>query len=51
MGSVYGVIIGLFLSFIFIVRIIAEEKMLIEELDGYLDYKIKVKYRLIPYFW
>jgi protein-S-isoprenylcysteine O-methyltransferase Ste14 len=28
-----------------------EEKMLVEELEGYVDYKKKVKYRLIPYIW
>jgi len=49
LGSVYGVIIGIFLSILFLIRITGEEKMLVEELDGYVDYKKKVKYRLIPY--
>ena len=33
------------------VRIINEEKLLTEQLDGYAEYKKKVKYRLIPFIW
>lgn len=33
------------------VRIINEEKVLESGLDGYTDYKKKVKYRLIPFIW
>ena len=33
------------------VRIIDEEKLLGTELDGYEEYKKRVKYRLIPYIW
>jgi protein-S-isoprenylcysteine O-methyltransferase Ste14 len=51
LGSIYGIIVGIFLSIIFVARIIGEERMLIVELDGYPDYKDKVKYRLIPYIW
>ena len=51
LGSVYGLIVGIFLSILFLIRITGEEKMLVEELDGYVDYKKKVKYRLIPYIW
>jgi len=32
-------------------RILGEEKMLLEELEGYADYQKKVKYRLIPGVW
>lgn len=50
-----GSLIGLIISFIalvaLIVRILGEEKMLIEELDGYQDYTMKVKYRLFPFIW
>ena len=42
---------GVFLSILFVARIMGEEKMLVEELEGYVDYKKKVKYRLIPYIW
>ncbi|AEG19385.1 methyltransferase family protein [Methanobacterium paludis] len=51
LGSVYGLIVGIFLSLLFVARITGEEKMLLEELEGYPDYKKKVKYRLIPYIW
>lgn len=51
LGSVYGFIIGIFLSLIFAARITGEEKMLTQELEGYPEYKNKVKYRLIPYIW
>lgn len=51
LGSLYGFIIGIFLSIIFFGRIIGEEKMLMEELEGYSEYKTKVKYRLIPHIW
>ena len=33
------------------VRIINEEKLLEKELEGYTEYKNKVKYRLIPFIW
>jgi protein-S-isoprenylcysteine O-methyltransferase Ste14 len=32
-------------------RILDEEKMLAQELDGYRDYTEKVHYRLLPYVW
>jgi len=51
MGSIYGFIISIILCLMFVIRIINEENMLVEELDGYAEYKKKVKYRLIPYVW
>lgn len=36
---------------IIIVRILNEEKVLSAQLDGYVEYKTKVKYRLIPLVW
>ena len=36
---------------IIIIRIINEEKVLTEKLDGYSEYRNKVKYRLIPFIW
>jgi len=32
-------------------RIKSEEEFLEKELDGYREYKQKVKYRLIPFVW
>jgi len=51
LGSFYGLVIGLILIFLLAGRIIGEERMLIKELEGYEDYKKKVKYRLIPFIW
>ena len=36
---------------VIIVRIFNEEKMLTAELNGYAEYKKRVKYRLIPFIW
>src|SRR5574344_403239 len=49
LGSLYGIFLGTILSLLLIPRIFGEEKMLEEELDGYKEYKQKVKYRLIPF--
>ncbi len=50
-----GSLVGLILTLIGMVliggRITGEEKMLAEELEGYAEYKHKVKYRLIPLVW
>lgn len=51
LGSIYGIIIGLMLLFLLVGRIIGEEIMLVNELEGYVEYKKKVKYRLIPFIW
>jgi protein-S-isoprenylcysteine O-methyltransferase Ste14 len=51
LGSIYGLIIGLIGSFLMAGRIIGEEKMLVDELEGYEGYKKKVRYRLIPFIW
>jgi protein-S-isoprenylcysteine O-methyltransferase Ste14 len=51
LGSLFGIIIGVLVLFLLAGRIIGEEKMLMNELEGYDDYKKKVKYRLIPFVW
>jgi len=51
LGSKYGILIGILMAFFIMVRIIGEEKALVEELEGYKDYKKRVKYRLIPFVW
>jgi protein-S-isoprenylcysteine O-methyltransferase Ste14 len=51
LGSVAGLIIGLIGLAMVIYRIIGEEKMLVNELEGYDEYKTKVKYRLVPLVW
>lgn len=34
-----------------VIRIINEEKLLTEELEGYAEYKKRVRYRLLPFIW
>ncbi len=51
LSSKCGVLIGAIISFLLAGRIIGEEKMLVEELEGYADYRKKVRYRLIPFVW
>jgi len=51
LGSMYSFLIFLAYPFIIAKRIKDEEKFLEKELDGYREYKQKVKYRLIPFIW
>ena len=51
MGSVFGLTFGILLTILLAVRCIGEEKMLINELEGYVEYKKKVKYRFFPFIW
>lgn len=52
LGSIYGFAVSFILLIpLFVMRIINEEKVLINELKGYQEYIEKVKYRLIPHVW
>lgn len=51
LGSIYSFIIFLSYPFIIAKRIKGEEEFLEKELDGYREYKQKVRYRLIPFVW
>ena len=51
LGSVYAFLIFLIYPFIIAKRIKHEEKFLEKELNGYREYKQKVKFRLIPFVW
>lgn len=51
LGSFWAFIVFLFYPVIIIFRIKYEEAFLTENLDGYRDYKEKVRYRLIPFVW
>ncbi|MBR7143098.1 MAG: isoprenylcysteine carboxylmethyltransferase family protein [Clostridia bacterium] len=51
LGSVYAFLIFLAYPFIIAKRIRHEEALLEKELDGYREYRQKVKYRLIPFVW
>ena len=51
LGSWYALIAFGFYPAIIIVRLKDEESLLTRELNGYAEYKQKVKYRLLPYIW
>lgn len=51
LGSLYGLLLTLIGTAVLIGRIIGEERMLTDELEGYAAYKQKVHYRLIPLIW
>lgn len=51
LGSIFSFLIFLAYPFIIAKRIRGEEKFLEKELNGYSEYKQKVKYRLIPFIW
>lgn len=51
LGSFWGIIPFALYPVVTVIRILNEEKVLTEGLDGYAEYKTKVKYRLIPFVW
>ena len=51
LGSVWAFVIFLAYPPIIAARIRSEEEFLEKELEGYSEYKNKVKYRLIPFVW
>ena len=51
LGSFWGLIPFALYPIIIVVRIFNEEKILTESLEGYSEYKTKVKYKLIPFIW
>ena len=51
LGSVFALLVFLVYPVIIAIRIKNEEQLLEEELEGYKEYKNKVRYRLIPFIW
>ncbi len=51
LGSIYSFFIFLAYPLIIAKRIKGEEEFLEKELEGYIEYKKKVKFRLIPFVW
>jgi len=51
LGSYWGLIPMALLPVALVLRILNEEKFLKEKLEGYKEYCLKTKYRLIPYIW
>lgn len=51
LGSIISFVIFLIYPFIIGIRIRNEEKVLEKDLEGYKEYKEKVKYKMIPFIW
>ena len=51
LGSLISFIVFLGYPILIAIRIINEEKILTEQLEGYTEYKQKVKYKLIPFIF
>jgi protein-S-isoprenylcysteine O-methyltransferase Ste14 len=51
LGSLWGVVPGVMIGMLYIVRTALEDRMLMDELEGYRAYASTVRYRLIPRIW
>lgn len=51
LGSYWAVLPALGMIPVFVARIVNEEKILDQQLPGYTDYRVRVKYRLVPGIW
>lgn len=51
LGSLFGLAVGVGLVLLLAFRIVGEERVLVDELDGYAEYRRKVRYRLLPFVW
>jgi protein-S-isoprenylcysteine O-methyltransferase Ste14 len=51
LGSLWGVFPGAMIGVLYVVRTALEDRMLMDELEGYRAYANKVRYRLIPRIW
>ena len=51
LGSWISFIVFLSYPIVIAIRIKNEEKLLSEQLSGYIEYKNKVKYRILPFVW
>ena len=50
-GSLYALIPAVLAVIVVIIRTLLEDRMLLNELEGYSDYARKTKYRLVPGIW
>jgi protein-S-isoprenylcysteine O-methyltransferase Ste14 len=51
MESFFGIGIGCIMILLLAYRIMGEERLLVEQLKGYAEYREKTKYRLLPGIW
>jgi protein-S-isoprenylcysteine O-methyltransferase Ste14 len=51
LGSWWGLLVGILMMPVFVLRLFDEEKLLARSLPGYSEYMDRVKYRLVPFVW
>jgi protein-S-isoprenylcysteine O-methyltransferase Ste14 len=51
LGSLWALIPGILTAVLFVIRTRLEDRTLLEKLDGYPDYALRTRYRLIPKIW
>jgi len=51
LGSWWGLLMFIPMSFVIVWRLLDEEKFLSKNLSGYKEYCKKVQYRLVPFIW
>jgi protein-S-isoprenylcysteine O-methyltransferase Ste14 len=51
LGSWWGLLVGILMMPVFVLRLFDEEKLLARNLPGYSEYMDRVKYRLVPFVW
>jgi protein-S-isoprenylcysteine O-methyltransferase Ste14 len=51
LGSLWGVAVGAALSLVMAARAVLEERTLARELEGYDEYRRRVRWRLVPHLW
>jgi protein-S-isoprenylcysteine O-methyltransferase Ste14 len=51
LGSWWGLLVFILITFIIVWRLLEEEKFLSKGLSGYKEYCQKVRYRLVPFIW
>jgi len=51
LGSYWASIPGVLIGFMFVIHTILEDRMLRQELPGYIEYADQVHHRLVPEIW
>jgi protein-S-isoprenylcysteine O-methyltransferase Ste14 len=51
LGSYWGLVFVIGGLVVLVTRILDEEKVLTQQLAGYIDYALRVRFRLVPYVW
>jgi protein-S-isoprenylcysteine O-methyltransferase Ste14 len=51
LGSYWGLLALVFMMSFLIWRLLDEERFLVKNLPGYMEYQKKVQHRLVPYVW